>query len=374
MLLHVDIPSATDLQALAAARDSASVSIFLPTTPVAGEISGDRTVLKNLASEARAQLEAAGHDKRAVAAIDEALTDLVEDDAFWRFQASSLAIYATPTSLTSFRVPNRLTPSVAVSDRFHLKPLLRAVTFGQGAYVLALAEGHVRLLQLTAEQPASEVKVADLPKSAADALGKSSMGVRTESRRTDTSSGQRGLLGQFCRAVDRALRPYLAGKHVPLFLVADTALGSIYRSVNSYPGLAAFGIDSTPETMSDSEISEAARRLLDRLHGEEVAAIVAQFGDRQGSGRATADIAQAARAATDGAVQTLLVDIDRTVPGKVDEASGAVTFAEVDDAVAYGVVDEIARRALLTGARVLAVRAADLPTESPVAAILRWAV
>jgi hypothetical protein len=374
MLLHVDIPSAADLQALAAARDGASVSIFLPTTPVAGEISGDRTVLKNLAAEARAQLVAAGLGKREIAAIDEALGELVEDDEFWRFQAMSLALYATPTSLKSFRVPNRLTPSVAVSDRFHLKPLLRAVTFGQGAYVLALAEGHVRLLQLTAEQPATEVKVPDLPKSAADALGKSSMGVRTESRRTDTASGQRGLLGQFCRAVDRALRPYLAGKHVPLFLAADTALGAIYRSVNSYPGLAAFGIDSTPETMHDGEISEAARRLLDRLHAEDVAAVSAQFADRQGSGRATADVAQAARAATDGAVETLLVDIDRTVPGLVDDETGAVTFSDVDDAITYGIVDEIARRALLTGARVLAVRSADLPTESPVAAILRWAV
>jgi hypothetical protein len=374
MLLHVDIPSAADLQALAAARDAASVSLFLPTTPVAGEVSGDRTVLKNLAAEARAQLEAGGHDKRAVAAIDEALAELVEDDGFWRFQAMSLAIYATPTSLKSFRVPNRLTPSVAVSDRFHLKPLLRAVTFGQGAYVLALAEGHVRLLQLTAEQPATEVKVPDLPKSAADALGKSSMGVRTESRRTDTASGQRGLLGQFCRAVDRALRPYLAGKHVPLFLAADTALGAIYRSVNSYSGLAPFGIDSTPETMRDGEISESARRLLDRLHADEVASVSARFADRLGSGRATADVAQAARAATDGAVETLLVDIDRTVPGFVDETTGAVTFSDVDDAAAYGVVDEIARRTLLTGGRVLAVRQGDLPTESPVAAILRWAV
>jgi hypothetical protein len=373
MLLHVDIPSAADLQGLALARDSASVSIFLPTTPVAGEISGDRTVLKNLASDARAQLEAAGHDKRAVAAIDEALGELVEDDGFWRFQATSLAIYATPTSVKSFRVPNRLTPFVAVSDRFHLKPLLRAVTFGQGAYVLALAEGHVRLLQLTAEQPATEVKVPDLPGNATDALGKSSMGVRTESRRTDTSSGQQRLLGKYCRAVDRALRPYLAGKNVPLFLAADPALGAIYRSVNSYPALAPFGIDSTPETMRDGEISEAARRLLDRLHAEDVAAIGARFADRMGSGRATADIAQAARAATDGAIETLLVDIDRTVPGLVDDETGAVTFAEVDDALAYGIVDEIARRALLTGARVLAVRSADLPTDSPVAAILRWA-
>lgn len=373
-MLHLDIPTSADLHALALARHPASVTIALPTTPVAGEVSGDRTVLKNLTGEAIAQLEAAGHDKRQVAEISNQLHDLVEDDEFWRFQANSLVIYADPDHVQVFRVPNALQPIVAVSDRFHLKPLLRSVSFAHAAYVLALAEGSVRLLAIAPEGPAREVHLADLPKSATDALGKSSMGTRTESRRTDTSGGVRGLVSQYCRIVDRALRPYLAGKATPLFLVADVGLGAQYRAVNSYAHLAPFGLDRTPETMADHELADGVRPLLDRLHGEDVAALSGLFHDRKGNGRATADIAHAARAATQGAVDTLLVDLDRTVPGTVDDESGAVSFAEVDDAVSYGVVDEIARRALLSGARVVAVRAGDLPTDAPLAAILRWAV
>lgn len=372
-MLHVDIPTPADLHALAIARAPAAVSIFLPTTPVAGEVSGDRIVLKNLADEAIEQLRSAGHDKRQLAAIADHLHGIVEDDAFWRFQANSLALYATADGVRSYRVPNALVPMVEVSDRFHLKPLLRAVTFSNTAYVLALAEGSVHLLAVTEDEPATVVRIPDLPKSATDALGKSSMGTRTESRRTDTSGGVRGLIGQYCRQVDRALRPWLSGKHVPLFLVADAAIGAIYRGVNSYPHLAPFGLDHTPEGMSMSDLSARVRGLMDRLHGEEVAALNESFRAREGSGRATADIAQAAHAATAGAVQTLLVDIDHNVPGTVDEESGAVIFAEEGSAGSYGVVDEIARRALLSGARVLAVRAQDLPTPSPVAAILRWA-
>jgi hypothetical protein len=40
----------------------------------------------------------------------------------------------------TFRLPNRLTSRLEVSDRFHLKPLLRSVTFLQAAFVLALAQ------------------------------------------------------------------------------------------------------------------------------------------------------------------------------------------------------------------------------------------
>ena len=69
----------------------------------------------------------------------------------------------------------------------------------------------------------------------------------------------------------------------------------------------------------------------------------------------------------------MLVDIDRTVPGSIDEA-GAVTFADGEDADSYGVVDEIVRRVLLAGGRVLAVRADDIPDGGPAAAILRYAI
>jgi hypothetical protein len=79
-----------------------------------------------------------------------------------------------------------------------------------------------------------------------------------------------------------------------------------------------------------------------------------------------------ARAATYGLVDTVLVDIDEAVPGRVDEDTGAVAFDDTDDAVNYGVVDEIARRVWLNGGRVLAVRSDDIPGKSPVAAILRY--
>ena len=161
------------------------------------------------------------------------------------------------------------------------------------------------------------------------AFGLSSLGVRTESRRSDSASGQRGMRAEFARAVDRALRGVLAGQDVPLFLAADPVLNSIYRSVNSYAHLVSFGID-TPGDMSDTEVGGGGRALLDRLHAEEITAFHDLYAARENSGRATTDIAQAARAATHGAVATLLVDIDDTVPGTIDEESGAVTFASTD--------------------------------------------
>ena len=58
-------------------------------------------------------------------------------------------------------------------------------------------------------------------------------------------------------------------------------------------------------------------------------------------------------------MDTLVVDMDSSVPGTVAEADGAVTFVDAPDPASYGVVDEIARRALQSGARVLAAQNAS---------------
>jgi hypothetical protein len=58
----------------------------------------------------------------------------------------------------------------------------------------------------------------------------------------------------------------------------------------------------------------------------------------------------------------------------VASTDGTVTFDGDNDAVNYGVVDEIARRVLLSGGRVLALRRDDIPEQGTVAAILRYPV
>jgi len=95
---------------------------------------------------------------------------------------------------------------------------------------------------------------------------------------------------------------------------------------------------------------------------------------RHDEGRATTDIAQAARAATYGAVETMLVDIDEVIPGTVDETNGAVNFSKSANARDYGVVDEIANRVIRSGGRILGVRRADIPGGKSLAAILRYAM
>jgi hypothetical protein len=372
--LHIDIPTRSEVESLLRVRGSPCVSIYVATTPLPHESQPERIELKNLVAEAAGQIEAARPPRGTVEQVREPLDELVEDDEFWATQARSLAVFASPTGLRTFRLPNRLTSGVEVADRFYVKPLLRAVTFSQAGFVLAIAAGSVRLVEVAGDGPPFTVNVTDLPASAASGAGKSSIADRSPSRRIQGSEGQKVLLRQYARKVDHALRGVLTGLELPLILAATEPLESIYRSVNSYPQLAETGIQGSPEGSSDEELAAAARPVLDELHARQLSELRERFEQSLAQDRASADVATVARAATYGAVDTVIVDVDQKVPGFVDDESGAVTFAEEDDAVSYGVVDEILRRVVLMGGRVFAVRAPDVPGDGPVAAILRYAI
>ena len=371
-MLYVDIPTVEVIAALASYRGDACVSIYLPTTPVTQQARGDRIELKNLTKRAIKEIRSAHGDERAAALIEEQLDDLVDDDEFWRFQAHSLAIFATPENVRTFRLPNSLEMVLEVSDRFHIKPLLRSVSFPNACYILALTQKRVRLIEVSADLPAALIMVEGLPEDAGRAVRGVGEVTHWPSGRVQGREGQKLLLRQFARRVDQALRPVLGGSGLPLVLAAAEPLASLYRSVNTYPKLADVIIEGSPEGLNEAELAERVRPILDGIYRREIADWRTLFRERENSGRATTDIAQAAHAATFGAVETILVDIDQVIPGRIDD-QGAVSFASRTGEGNYGVVDEIATRVLATGGRVIGIRKADIPREQSLAAVLRYA-
>ncbi len=372
-MLYIDLPTLPELKSLISVRADACVSIYIATTPQTQHVSASRIAYRNLVKMGLEQLVQIGLDKRRRAALERELSALAEDDDFWRLQANSLAVLATSDSLRTFRLATAIADTVQVSDRFHMKPLLRAIAFPQTAFVLALSENSVRLLEVFPDAPPSLVRVQDLPKSAADAVGRASVNNLTQNTRIANAEGQIVLLRQFARKVDAALRGILAGRDIPLILAATDPLGPIFRGLNSYPALLSEGISTSPDRLSEEELAVAARPVLDGYYKAQIHAAKELFQDRSGQRRATLDLGEAARAATNGAIELLFVDIDRLLPGSVGD-DGSVTLASSEDARNYDIVDEIAGRAVLTGAKFLGVRQSDIPNGAPLAAILRYPI
>jgi hypothetical protein len=391
-MLHVDIPTLAEFKALAQIKGETCVSLYLPTSHLGTDAKFNRTAFKDLAREALSQLKEAGIDKKKIGLFEERFEHLagpeqdVQDggkirklqrakpypiEEFWHYQASGLAVLATPDMMRTFRLPNRPKPLAEVADRLHLTPLIRAMTSPHDVYVLALAEESVRLIRAFANFPPQRLQVPDLPSSAEDATHRPSIHVRAPRRRLQNLEGEKVLLHQYVRKVEHAVHAALAEQNAPLVLAAEEPVASIFRSLNTYPRLADEMIEGNPDLVTDAELEDAAIPILDRLYARELKAVIARYEELKPR-RATTDVSYAAHAATAGAVDQLLVDLDAVIPGLVSDIDGSVTYAASGDAETYCVVDEIARRALYTGARVMGARKEELPGQAPLTAILRY--
>ena len=189
-----------------ATRADACVSIYVSTTPQTQHVTASRIAFGNHTKAALAQLDAAGFDKRRRALLEAELAALGEDDAFWRLQAHSLAVLATPDSVRTFRLATAIADRGEVSDRFHLKPLLRAIAFPQHAFVLALSENAARLVEVFADLP----PVAG-PRSRSSQerrrCRRPGFGQQPDAKtRIANAEGQKVLLRQYARQVDARLR------------------------------------------------------------------------------------------------------------------------------------------------------------------------
>ena len=277
MALHIDIPTQAADRRAARRRATPSVSIYLPTSPLPQDAEAARIEFKNLAAEG----DSPGRGARAPCARPsrEHFDDLYDDEEFWTRLAISLAVFATPGGVRTFRLPNRLTSLVEVSDRFHLKPLLRSVTFPQAAFVLALAQGSVRLIEIANDLPAAEVAVAELPNEIAGAVGKAPITDRPPSGGSTAPKARRsGCASTRGRSTARCARCW------PARPAADPRRGepldAIYRSVNSYPHLAAHVDRGQPGDRLRGRAGRGGAAILDALYAAELAELRERFETR----------------------------------------------------------------------------------------------
>jgi hypothetical protein len=305
-MLHIDIPSHDDIRWLSSYRGQGCVSIYLPTSPVTPETEADRILLKNLVRDGVERLRAAGSSRGDIEAFEEVMDNLDVDVPYWAYQANSLALFVAPDHLVTFRLPNKLEPVVETGDRFYLKPLLRSVTVPQSAFVLALAQGGVRLVEVSNDLPPYDASVADLPTDLESAVPETPLADRMPRGSEDGRMPSKIRMQQYARKVDQALRGFLPRGDTPLILAATRPLDSIYRSVNSYPHLLEQGFRGNPEQISEADLAAQTRTVLDELFAGKMAELHDRFAIREERALATTDIAQAARAATFGAISTVM--------------------------------------------------------------------
>jgi len=362
------------------------VSIFMPTYRTGVEIQQNQIRLRNLLREAEEKLIAGGVRPQDAKSLLDPVQSLVGNVLFWRRQQDGLAIFASAEAFRHYRFPTTFAELVTVDDRFHLKPLLPALSSEERFYILALSQNEVRLFEGSAYSVA-EVDLETIPKNLADALQLDQPEKQVRFRAGSSGGGDRGTmvsghgaepedaknnLLKYFRQIDKGVREFLRDESVPLILAGVEYLLPIYKEANTYPHLLEEGVTGNPKGMNGDQLHKSAWQIVKPRFEKSQTEAIAQYRQSSGTGLTSNRVEEILSAAIHGRIAILFVALDTQLFGLFDAERGETHLHEKMQAGDEDLLDFAAVQTVMNGGRVYALPPDKVPDELPLAAIFRY--
>lgn len=367
-------------------RDGPCLSLYQPTARRHPDNQQDPIRFRNLVRRLESTLRTAyaGHDP---ARLLEPFHALADDRAFWNCTLDGLGVLAADGLFRVYRVARPVPEVAVVSDSFHLKPLLRILQSADRFQVLGINRHGIRLFEGNRDGLAEIEPAPEVPRTIEAALGSELTDPHHEVATYGSGPvgpamvhGHGGRKDQvdkdaerWFRAVDRAVfEHHSRPTALPLVLAALPEHHALFREVSRNPQLLERAVDTHPDDLDAGELARRSWRAVEPLYTDRLDALVEEFGGARAHGLGTDDLSLAAAASLDGRVETLLVDADRRIPGRIDADTRAVELSDEPAAAVDDLLDDLGEQVLRTGGRVVVVPGKRMPTRTGIAATLRF--
>ena len=375
------------LTELAAPHPAPCLSLYQPTHRRHPENRQDPIRFRNLVRELEASLRQKYPTAETRLSL-EPFKALAHDPEFWNHTLDGLAVLGGPGIFRALRIPQPVAELVVVADSFHTKPLRRFLQSVDRYQVLGLSLDKIRLFEGNRHALDELDLVPGVPRTIADALGAE----LTEPHQTVASYGgvggasnrmHHGYGGKadetdidaerFFRAVDRAvLEHYTKPSGLPLILAALPEHHHVFHQVSQNPLLVDEGLRFNPDSVPADELRSLAWQVVEPRYHARLVSLRAEFEQARSKGIGSDDLEQVAEASASGRVETLLIDADRQIAGRLDGATGRVELANLSDPHIDDLLDDLGELVAKKGGTVLVIPAEGMPSRTGLAAIYRY--
>jgi hypothetical protein len=321
---------------------------------------------------------------------------LAADTDFWNHTLDGLAVLGGTGLFRVFVLPRPVAELAVVADSFHTKPLRRVLQSAGRCQVLGLSLHKIRLFEGDRDG-IDEIPLAPgVPATIGAALGDEF----TEPHSTSSSYGGVGSFhgggvhgsgnmamrhGQggkkdeidkdaerFFRAVDRAVDEHHSKPSgLPLILAALPEHHHLFHQVSHNPCLIAAGIDVNPDALSPEQLRQRAWAAVEPQYLALQARWADEFGAARAKGLGSDNLADVARAAASGRVRMLLIEAERQIAGHLDDSSGRIIAADLDNPRIDDLLDDLGALVLKMGGQVHVLPADRMPGSAGLAATYR---
>lgn len=360
------------------------ISLYQPTHRTLRTREKDLIRYRNLLQEIEQSLSES-YGQKEIASLMDPLRKIEMDRNFWQTVNDGLAIFVNEGKCIVYKLHRRVEAFSVVASSFHIKPLIRFHQSADRFLLLGINRKQFTLYEGTRY----ELNKLEFDEEIRDTFEKA-IGEDYEQKMINaTGSGPKNEISihgqgskkdvirketeKFFRIADEEIfKNYSQTMQLPVYLVALDEHHAMFQQVSKNKYLQKEGVRADYQAMDTDKLLEATWKVLEPIYIERTHALVERFKTAQSQDKGSDDIAQIARAASEGRIMTVLLESDRIYPGKVDMKSGELIDAQLDNPKVDDVLDDIAEIVYKQKGEVVVVPKERMPSSTGAAAIYRY--
>ena len=339
------------------------VSIYFPAQRAAPPADANRVHFRDNMDKAQQLLRDKYPDKRGKAALQRLHS--ISPEQIGPGPHDGIAVFASADFVQVIDLQRSVDDIVIVGESFHVKPLIRTIQQDDRFEILCFSPNRVRMLE-GSRFSVNELPQRSVPRSIFEAHAIPVVGHRSGEPATHIR------LDHFMRLVDQAVwENHSRTSHLPLIVAADEKNLAAFLAATKNQCVLDQGIAHNPDHLTDERLRDEAWKIIEPRHCEQLNRLSDEFRAAKAHDQGSDELAQVAEAAAVGRIGTLLVDLNKHIPGVLHRASGTIEETQFDPR-AEDVLDDLAEMVIKMDGQVYVLPHEQMPTEAGLAAVYRY--
>ncbi|WP_207532055.1 baeRF7 domain-containing protein [Desertivirga arenae] len=370
------------------------ISIYIPThsSGIAVNERYDQIVFKNNLQKAKVELTGKGLDSRQVESILTPGFELLKNEEFWNFQSEGLAVFLADGYFKVYQLPLPVKEELLVNSSFLLNQLLPVMERRHRFYILVLSKQDCKFYE--ADQfEMKKLEVEGLPYGMDDVVPFELKEKRQTHRRAGAAAGERAVVGanfhghgsglsdedeylvQYLKEVDQTLwTEVLHNQHVPLVIAAvDYEIG-LYKQITNYKHISEVALQGNYQHEERHSLYLKIRDKMATYFREYCNKALKNFYDNTTTRLSFTTPEDIIPAAFYAQVSDLFVEKGQHIWGTFDEKDNKLVIHQQKQENDECLINKAIFKTIINGGEVHLLDREKMPTQSPLAAFLRFAI
>ncbi|HAJ69749.1 MAG TPA: hypothetical protein DCO62_00760 [Alkalibacterium sp.] len=356
------------------------VSISLNSESNSFDTEANQIQFQNLLKEAREKL-CEKYDEKFCETLLDKVEGLRNNTDFWRKITESVVIYITPQDVYFYRLSVSINTGTVVSDQPYILPLISNFQYVSYYHLLCLNHDKFRLFNGRGDK-AQEIDLPeDAPKTLTDALGDELTGGELNVADYAGGAGTGMFHGHneksneveidqvnYFRIVDKYVHEnFSKPTELPLVLFALPENIADFEKISKNEFLDETKVEASPAQLSNNDIQDKTSKVVNEIVNKRYKSLVERYEETTPEYKLGAQYNDLAMASVQGKIDTLLLENHYQVHGRIDENG---QYHEGTETNIY--VNQLVHNVLKTNGKVYVLEKASMPSDTGIAATLRF--